>query len=148
MSCWPCKIWTASVAQWKTTLGALQELTQRYESSRLHSRTLNDEELPGTVLLKSDGTAVAFGDNSMGECDVPTFLASLTDTQAAHTPLRPPSLPSFSFSLSFLTVPLLPAGASRQATSRIGEVVLRKTREQEEEGDDDDDFGSRHLRAA
>ena len=68
--------------------------------------------------------------------------------QAAHPPLRPPSLPSFSFSLSFLTVPLLPAGASRQATSRIGEVVLRRTREQEEEGDDDDDFGSRHLRAA
>ena len=57
--------------------GALQEFTQRYASSRLHSRTLNDEELPGTVLMKSDGTAVAFSDNSMGECDVRTLLASL-----------------------------------------------------------------------
>ena len=33
--------------------------------------------------MKSDGTAVAFGKNSQGQCDVPALAAGLTCTQAA-----------------------------------------------------------------
>ena len=36
-----------------------------------------------TVLLRTDGTAVAFGDNVYGNCDIPALDAGLTYTQAA-----------------------------------------------------------------
>ena len=36
-----------------------------------------------TVLLKSDGTAVAFGDNGCGQCNIPALPEGVTYTQAA-----------------------------------------------------------------
>ena len=36
-----------------------------------------------TVLLRSDGTAAAFGDNDDGQCDLPALDGGLTYTQAA-----------------------------------------------------------------
>ena len=45
-----------------------------------------------TVALRSDGTAVAFGDNAHGECNIPALPSGLryveVDAQFARTILR------------------------------------------------------------
>ena len=69
-----------------------------------------------TVLLKSDGTAAAFGDNDSGQCNIPALPEGVTYTQAAAGGLHTVLLKSDGTAVAFggndlgqCNIPALPA---------------------------------------
>ena len=69
-----------------------------------------------TVLLKSDGTAAAFGDNDSGQCNIPALPEGVTYTQAAaggvHTVLLKSDGTAAAFGSNIYgqcNIPVLPA---------------------------------------